>query len=246
MAVVPDDDDHGQRISDEEEQRPSRSQTPPTPPGEPDAAHSPPPSHRPIRQRAMAQLRPVSIPNIVCDVAGPDPLQKIAAFDRHYMPDGQPEQEASSRGNSDAHRSELKLNAEGISRSLSEVFAYLTHCTASLVEARKLLSIITNVHQIMLFMCFIFIIYIMTFMCFQLDFQPADIKHSSLRTMAKHVRRAMLPGNHEVFKRSFAEGNVQLFTPLSFVLPLMLHHAALQTWMENRSWIFTGQIRLMP
>ena len=67
MAVVPDDDDHGQRISDEEEQQPPRSQTPPTPPGEPDAAHSPPPSHRPIRQRAMAQLRPVSIPNIVCD-----------------------------------------------------------------------------------------------------------------------------------------------------------------------------------
>jgi hypothetical protein len=81
MAVVPDDDDHGQRISDEDELRPSRSQTPPTPPGEPDAAHSPPPSPRPMRQRAMTQLRPVSIPNIVCDVAGPDPLQKIAAFE---------------------------------------------------------------------------------------------------------------------------------------------------------------------
>ena len=41
-----------------------------------------------------------------------------------------------------------------------------------------------------------------------MDFKPADIKHSSLRTMAKHVRRAMLPGNHEVFQRSFAEGNL--------------------------------------
>ena len=40
----------------------------------------------------------------------------------------------------------------------------------------------------------------------QLDFKPADIKHSSLRTMAKHVRRAMLPGNHEVFQKSFTEG----------------------------------------
>ena len=30
--------------------------------------------------------------------------------------------------------------------------------------------------------------------------------HSSLLTMAKHVRRAMLPGNHEVFTRSLAEG----------------------------------------
>ena len=47
----------------------------------------------------------------------------------------------------------------------------------------------------------------------QLDFKPADIKHSSLRTMAKHVRRAMLPGNHEVFKKSFAEGTVSLSLP---------------------------------
>ena len=43
-------------------------------------------------------------------------------------------------------------------------------------------------------------------MCLQRDFKPADIKHSSLRTMAKHVRRAMLPDNHEVFQKSFAEG----------------------------------------
>jgi hypothetical protein len=42
--------------------------------------------------------------------------------------------------------------------------------------------------------------------CKQLDFKPADIKRSSLRTMAKHVRRAMLPDNHEVFSKSFAEG----------------------------------------
>jgi hypothetical protein len=42
------------------------------------------------------------------------------------------------------------------------------------------------------------IIYIMIVVYIQLDFEPADIKHSSLRTMAKHVRRAMLPGNHEV------------------------------------------------
>jgi hypothetical protein len=93
----------------------------------------------------MAQLRPVSIPEIVRDMAGSDPLQKIADLDRHYMPEGQPAAEVSSRGTSDAHRAELKTNATGISRSLSEVFAYLTHGTASLEEARKLLSIITNV-----------------------------------------------------------------------------------------------------
>jgi hypothetical protein len=86
----------------------------------------------------------------------------------------------------------------------------------------------------------------MTFMCIQLDFKPADIKHSTLRTMARHVRRAMLPGNHEVFKRSFAEGNVLLPHHPIGDLPLMLHDAALQSWMESRFWIFTGQIRLMP
>ena len=46
----------------------------------------------------------------------------------------------------------------------------------------------------------------MTLMSMQLDFKPQDITHSSLRSMARHVRRAMLPGNHEVFTKSFAEG----------------------------------------
>jgi hypothetical protein len=103
----------------------------------------------------MAQLRPVSIPKIVRDMAGSDPVRKIADFYRHYMPAGQPAAEASSRGTSDAHRTELKTNATGITRSLSEVFAYLTHGTASLEEARKLLSIITNVHYNTRLICYI-------------------------------------------------------------------------------------------
>ena len=94
LAVVP-DDDLG-LISEEGEQQTSRSHTPPTP-----DHHQPSPSPpRPIRQRAMAQLRPVSIPNIVSEMAGPDPLRRIADFDRHYMLDGQPAAETSSRGNS--------------------------------------------------------------------------------------------------------------------------------------------------
>ena len=121
-TVVPDKD--GQRSDDDEGQVPvpSRSQTPPTPPVQ---AASPPACSRPSRQRAMAQLRPVSIPEIVRDMVGSDPLQKIADLDRHYMPEGQPAAEVSLRGTSDAHRAELKTNAAGISRSLSEVFAYL-------------------------------------------------------------------------------------------------------------------------
>ena len=124
---------------------PPHSPTPPASPVHAPPSQSLPSSPRPLRQRAMAQLRPVSIPNIVSDLAGPQPLRIIAEFDRHYMPDGQPAAETSSRGKSDAHRTELKQNAEGLSRSLSEVFAYLTHGTASLEEAKKLLSIITNV-----------------------------------------------------------------------------------------------------
>jgi hypothetical protein len=122
-----------------------------------------------MRQRAMAQLRPVSIPEIVRDMAGSDPVARIQDFDRHYMPDGQPAPEASSRGTSGGHSAELKTNATGFRRSLSEVFALLTHGTASLEEARKILSVITNVHpncnlKIMKLICFITLLYIITFL----------------------------------------------------------------------------------
>ena len=53
---------------------------PPTPP--------PPSSPIPGRVRAVAQLRSVSVPDIVRDIAGNNPLQQIADFGSHYMPDG--------------------------------------------------------------------------------------------------------------------------------------------------------------
>ncbi len=72
-TVVPKDD--GQRSADDEDQLPvpCRSQTSPTSVVQ---AASPPASTRPLRQRAMAQLRPVSIPEIVRDMAGSDPPKK--------------------------------------------------------------------------------------------------------------------------------------------------------------------------
>jgi hypothetical protein len=120
-----------------------------------------------MRLRAMAQLRPVSIPEIVRDMAESDPVRRIEDFDRHYMPDGQPAPEDSSRGTCDGHRAVLKTNATGFRRSLSEVFAYLTHGTASLEEARKFLNIITNVLyncniKIMKLIRFITLVYIIT------------------------------------------------------------------------------------
>ena len=56
------------------------------------------------------------------------------------------------------------------------------------------------------FISIILIKHIITIICCQLYYRPADIPHSSLRTMAKDVRRAMLPNNDEVLKKSFAEG----------------------------------------
>ncbi len=119
------------------EDMPDGSRTPPTPPSQ-----SPPSTSR---VRAIAHLRPVSIPDIVHDMAGKDPKRKLADFDRRYMPDGVTLPEASATGKTGENRSNLKRKAKGIARSLAEFFAYLTFNTSSLNESKKLLSIITNV-----------------------------------------------------------------------------------------------------
>jgi hypothetical protein len=71
----------------------------------------------------------------------------------------------------------------------------------------------------------------------QLDFQPADIKHSSFRTMAQYVRRAMLPNNYTVFKNSFAEGTWIMCSPCVCALSDVV--CGLQLSMEIKSLIFT-------
>ncbi len=113
-----------------------------------------------MQQHAMAHLRPAPIPDIVRSMAGENPVHEMADFDRHYMPGGLLSLDASARGNADDHRSELKPKADGISslRSLSEVFAYLTHGTAALEEAKKLLTIITNVDYIVYLAGLIFVL----------------------------------------------------------------------------------------
>ena len=137
LSAVLSDDDLGTHNQEDQNDLSSGLRTPPTPP--------PPGSPILNRVRAVSQLRPVSIPDIVHDVAGNNPQQRIADFDRHYMPDGVPAPEASVQGNADEHREDLKRKADGISRSLSDVFAYLTYNTTSQNEAKKLLTIIHNV-----------------------------------------------------------------------------------------------------
>ena len=158
IAVVSDDESFNPHHDDE----PAGARTPPTPAVE----DSPPPSPRPQRQRLVARLRPISIPDMVRDFAGKDAIRAMSGFDRRYMPDGMPSGDASARGNADSHRADLKRKSDGISRSLSEVFAYLTYGTASLEEAKKLLTIITNVctiyvlylNIILLSLCILFVI----------------------------------------------------------------------------------------
>jgi hypothetical protein len=65
-------------------------------------------------------------------MAGKYPMQSMSVFNRHYIPNDDQSVNDSARGKADEHHTNLKRNAEDISRSLSEVFAYLTHGTASL------------------------------------------------------------------------------------------------------------------
>ena len=81
----------------------------------------------PARRRAVAHVRPISIPDIVRDVAGPDPMRVVRDFDRVYMPEGMGVVNSAVDGQpGEDRRSELKRKAEDITRSYSEVFAMLT------------------------------------------------------------------------------------------------------------------------
>ncbi len=99
------------------EDMPHGTRTPPTPP-----CRSPhPASPLSSRIRAVAQLRPVSIPDIVRDMAEKNTQQKVADFDYHYMPDGVQDPDLTVTGDTGEHRSNLKRKAKGIARSLVEV-----------------------------------------------------------------------------------------------------------------------------
>ena len=63
VTVVPDDD-----LVEEPCDEPLGTRTPPTPEVSP--SHAPPPPAPPLRQRAMAQLLPVSVPAVIKDMAG--------------------------------------------------------------------------------------------------------------------------------------------------------------------------------
>jgi hypothetical protein len=70
VATVVPDNDHvpgSQESYEEPRDDPSGTSTPPTPAVSP--SHDPPPPAPPLRQRAKAQLRPVSLPAVIKDMA---------------------------------------------------------------------------------------------------------------------------------------------------------------------------------
>ena len=163
-----------------------RSRTPPTPPVEPS---------RLSRIPANASLRPVSIPEVVRDMAGPNPIRAVADFDRHYMPQGAPEPYKSVRGNADEHRSQLKRKANDISRSYSEVFSYLTQTTKSQSEAKELLEMITNVTIHSLFQLYKLItLFNLNALCFTVEFRSSRhkgiwISHNGPSCASRHASK---------------------------------------------------------
>ena len=124
MTVVPDDDLVEEPFKEPCDE-PSGTRTPPTPEVSPSRA--PPPPAPPLCQRAMAQLLPVSVPAVIKDMAGKNIAKTFRYFRSHYVPSGQPDPDVSATGLDAAHRSDLNRKAHGISRSLSEVFAFLTN-----------------------------------------------------------------------------------------------------------------------
>jgi hypothetical protein len=94
------------------------------------------------------------------------------------MPDSHPAADECARGNDGVHRSDLKRKAVGISRSHCEIFAFLTHGTASLEEAKKALTIITNVRHYLTPVLLIIAINLIIVIFEWLDYKPADVKHS--------------------------------------------------------------------
>ena len=121
---------------------------PPSPeqPPIPDPPDVSPPPEQPRRQRAVAAvIRDLVRPAAQGDVAG-----LLRDLNRNYMPGaGFPDARVQKTDEND-FRSGLKRKAADISRSYSEVFAYLTFDTTSHAQTTRLLQMITNVSALVL------------------------------------------------------------------------------------------------
>ena len=108
---------------------------------EPSPPSSQPASAPVMRQRAVAHVVPISMPSVFREIAlkGRDPFKAVRDIDSRYIPDGFVANNTTLWPGYDMDRENLKRKAEDISRSESEIYAFLTHNTAySLILILKL------------------------------------------------------------------------------------------------------------
>jgi hypothetical protein len=79
--------------------------------------------------------------------------------------------------------------------------------SAGMEEAKKLLTIIININYFVYLAGLIFGFNYIILVYIKLDFKPADVKHSSLRTMAKHGGSSM--GTQENWATTLKDEKVQ-------------------------------------
>ena len=117
------------------------------------AVEMPEPPAPPSRQRAVAQVRPISISHVVRDIAGRHPFRAVEEMDTTYMSHAGAGVGSHGYPSWCGHveRASLKRKAAQISRSESEVYTFLTNNTTSQQQAQQLLDIITNVSSTFLF-----------------------------------------------------------------------------------------------
>ena len=81
-----------------------------------------PPSPQPasasvMRQRAVAHVVPLSMPNVFREIAGRDPFKAVRDIDSRYIPDGFVANDTRLWPGYDMDRENLKRKAEDISRT---------------------------------------------------------------------------------------------------------------------------------
>ena len=111
-------------------------------------------------ERAVAQVRPVTISDVVRDITRRHPFRSVEEMDATYM------SRTGAGVGSDSYpswcgyveRASLKREAAQISRSESEVYTFLTNNTTSQEQAQQLLDIITNVSFTFFFIIAIIVI----------------------------------------------------------------------------------------
>ena len=103
-------------------------------------------NHRgPAADNVQLPVRPISVSQVVKDIAGRQPFQAVRDLDSTYMSGATFGSPSFPPFCGFVQRESLKRKAQDISRSESDVFSFLTQNTTSQEQAKQLLDIITKV-----------------------------------------------------------------------------------------------------